>query len=44
MEFGERLALMAEDARFFLEKEIRHAIIQVAPQVLGETVGVLFSC
>ena len=33
--FGERLAEMGEDARFFLEKEIRHGIIQVAPQVLA---------
>jgi glycerol-3-phosphate O-acyltransferase len=34
LQFGERLALMGEDARFFLEKEIRHGIIQVAPHVL----------
>jgi glycerol-3-phosphate O-acyltransferase len=37
MEFGERLALMAEDARFFLEKDIRHGILQGVPQMLEPT-------
>ncbi len=36
LEFGEQLDHMVRDARFFLEKEIRHSIIQVAPQALEE--------
>ena len=34
LEFGDRLDRMGEDSRFFLEKGIRHGIIQVAPQAL----------
>jgi len=36
LEFGERIGRVVDDARFFLEKEIRHSIIQVAPQALAE--------
>ncbi|MEJ2534748.1 MAG: glycerol-3-phosphate 1-O-acyltransferase PlsB, partial [Gammaproteobacteria bacterium] len=32
LEFGERLGRMGADARLFLEKGIRHGIIEVAPQ------------
>lgn len=35
LEFGEQLDRMSEDSRFFLEKGIRHGIIQVAPQALA---------
>ena len=36
LEFDERLARMSNDARLFLEKGIRHGIIEVAPQALSE--------
>lgn len=37
LEFGERLDRMSDDSRLFLEKGIRHGIIEVAPQALAET-------
>ena len=36
LEFDDRLVAIVEDARFILEKEIRHGIIRVAPQALTE--------
>ncbi|KAA9131000.1 glycerol-3-phosphate 1-O-acyltransferase PlsB [Marinihelvus fidelis] len=35
LEFGDALDRMSKDARLFLEKGIRHGIIQAAPQALG---------
>ncbi len=40
IEFDERLHRMSSDARLFLEKGIRHAIIQVAPQALRDSLPV----
>ena len=36
LEFGDRMALMGQDARLILDKEIRHSIIRTAPSVLEE--------
>ncbi len=37
IEFDDRVRRMSDDARLFLEKGIRHGIIQVAPQALRTT-------
>jgi len=39
IEFGERLYRMSDDSRLFLEKGIRHGIIQVAPHEKKEQIG-----
>ena len=36
LEFSEQLQNIGDDARFILDKEIRHGIIRVAPQMLAE--------